>query len=256
VKPHSTGALVLAALAGTVALGLLCCRSAAVEAVYPAERAKTHFVRRVWSRVVGAFRGAAAQAENAQLRRELQSLALMRGDLSQLEAENARLRKALGYSERLRGEWVAAAVMTTGGGAAGARHTLRVDCGSQAGIRPGAVVVVPEGLVGRVVSVTPHTSEVLLITDSGLRFSCEVEVPGGVPVRGLLTGGDDTRLQLTHVRPDGVPIPPRARVITSGVVGERGFPRGLEVGSYLGKGAVEPSVDYAALEDVFIRRGE
>lgn len=254
MRRRATGALALAALAGAVVIALLAFRGAGVEAAYPVANAKTQFVRRVLSRLGGAWRGAAAGAENVRLRREVASLVLMRGDIERLEAENARLRKALGYAEGRRMDWLAASVMSRGGGAAGARQTIRVDRGTLAGVERGAVVVVPDGLVGRVVSVSPHTAEVLLVTDSGLRVSCAAEIPGGNGPRGILCGGDETHLSLRHIRPEGVAIPPRARIVTTGAAGV--FPAGLEVGFSVGEGLVEPSVDFATLEDVFIRRGQ
>jgi 3-dehydroquinate synthetase len=62
-----------------------------------------------------------------------------------LAQENQRLRNALGYAAKTPGAWVPAAVISREGGAAAARNTIRVDKGSLAGVREGAVVTVPEG---------------------------------------------------------------------------------------------------------------
>ena len=253
--------LVIACAAVVVAV-LVAWRPAAVEAVYPIERASSAFSRCVWPRVVGVFRGSAACAENVRLRREVATLAVMRGDVERLEAENARLRQALGYATRSEGRWLAAGVLSFGGGAAGAGDRIRVDRGSLSGVEKGAVVVVPEGLVGRVASVTPHTAEVALVTDASVKAACEVEIPSGRPLRGILSGGGDV-LMLRHLSGDGEPSP-RARVVTSGSGGV--FPRGIEIGSLLcvrqetdglsRTGEVLPSVDFTTLEDVFIRHAK
>ena len=216
-------------------------------------------MRRVCTRVVGLFRGAEAMAENARLRRDVASLALLRGDMERLEAENARLRGALDYVARDPGRWLAAGVLSSGGGAAGVGDRIRVDKGSLAGVADGAVVVVPEGLVGRVTAVTPHTAEVTLATDASVKVACEVEGAAG-GLRGVLCGGGEDLLVLKHVFGDAEPQP-RSRVLTSGRGGV--FPRGIVVGTILGvrrtedglsrEGDVLPSVDYSALEDVFIR---
>lgn len=195
--------------------------------------------------------------ENARLRRELSALALVRGDAERLATENARLRRALDYVARQPEEWLPAAVLSTDGGA-GVRDTLRVSRGSLSGVREGAVVVVPEGLVGRVVSVTPHTAEVLLLTDPSMKVACEAKSRTGV-VRGILSGGTSDRLVLRHLRSAAEALP-QAKVVTSGLGGV--FPRGLEVGTLLAvsngvrnaEGEVRPKVDYSTLEDVFIRR--
>lgn len=252
MKVRSTGAFSVVALAAVVALVLLLWRPAAVEAVYPVENAKRTFVVRVWSRVVGLFRGAEANAENVRLRREVAELVLAREDLERVEAENARLRNALGYVARNPGTWQAAEVLSEQGGAAGSRRTVRIDKGSLAGIRSGAVVVVPEGLVGRVTRVTPHTAEVLLVVDPQVRVSCVVETNERVLPNGILSGGSEDSLALKFLSVDPATIEPGTRVVSSGLGGV--IPKGIEVGRYLAGGRVRPSVDFKALEDVFVRR--
>lgn len=258
MKKKTTGTRAIVASAAVVAVSFFFFRPAAVEAVYPVERAKEVWARRVWTRVAGFFRGAAAAAENVRLRREVAALSLLRGDLERLEADNARLRKALGYVAREPGRWVAAAVLSEGGAAVG-RYTVRVDKGGLAGVREGAIVAVPDGLVGRVASVTPHTAEISLLCDRRVRVACEIEQAGGA--RGILCGGTEDLLALRHLtRADRAA--PRARVVTSGLGGV--FPKGLEIGTLHSvrkdenglarEGEVLPSVDFSTLEDVFIRR--
>ena len=248
------------AIAGVVALAVF--REVSIEAVYPVERARLAFMRKVWTRMKGFFQGAAASAENGRLKRDIAALAMVMSENERLEAENARLRDALGYARRLKGTWIAAPVLSEGGAAAGVRQTIRVGKGSLAGVSEGQVVTVPEGLVGRVASVTPHTAEIRPITDPALKVSCLVE---GASRRatGILAGGTDDMLVLTHLTAD-VALPPRARVLTSGLGGV--FPAGIAVGTFLSAvqnadgsapgvrtGEVQPAVDFMALEDVFIR---
>ena len=260
MKRKNTGTLTVIALAAAGAVVLLLSHAVAVEAAYPVERAAALFSRRVWPRVAGVFRGAAANAENVRLRREVAALSLLAGDVGRLEDENARLRRALGYVAKAPERWLAAGVLSAGGGAAGVKRTLRVDKGSLAGVAPGAVVSVPEGLVGQVTNVTAHTSEVLLVTDPALRVACEIEVEGAAALRGILSGSDGEFLVLRHLRGAAEGVPPRSRVLTSGLGGV--FPRGIEVGTFLqagrmGSGAVAevlPAVDFSTLRDVFIRR--
>ena len=237
-------------------LVLIFSRSLAVEAAYPAEHAVRLLRTHVISRLTGLCRGAAAEAENVRLRRDLASLEVLRTDLCQLEDENARLREALGYVQRERGSWIAAGVLSRGGGAAGVRDTIRIDKGSFAGIVEGAVVLVPEGLVGRISSVSPHTAEVVLVTDPSVRVACEIASRAS----GILSGGGEHLLLIRHLLGiDSVRLP--ARVQTSGRGGI--FPRGLPVGTLqsLGRdaqgatGNLVPAVDFSALEDVFVRRG-
>ena len=263
MKARTTGTYLILMLAAIGTAVLFACRGVCAEAVYPVENASRTFRDRVWTRIAGLFRGSAAQAENVRLRREVASLTLARGDVERLEAENARLRKALGYAERQQGVWVAAAVLSRGGAAAGSPSVIRVDKGSLAGVREGAVAAAAEGLVGRVTSVTPHTSVVTLITDRGVKVSCDVETGSGRRICGILSGGSEDLLVLRHLT-DAGEVPPRSRVLTSGRGGV--FPKGLEVGTLLDvhtdaeglarEGEVQPNVDFSALEDVFIRRGK
>jgi len=260
VKPKTAGELAVTAAAAAGAVFFLLFRGAAAEMAYPAEHARLSFMGRAWARMAGCFRAAEANAENARLRREVAALALVRGDAERAEAENARLRRALGYAQRNPGEWIAAEVLSRNGAAAGVRRTLRADKGTLAGVEKGAVVAVPEGLVGRVTAVTPHTAEITLVTDSSVKVACEAETGSARPLRGILCGGGDY-LVMRHLSGDGAP-PPRTRIVTSGLGGA--FPRGIEVGTYVQtrqsasaqEAEVQPSVDYSTLEDVFIRRGK
>ena len=251
MKPRTTGALAVLALAAVLTLALVAIGSVGVEAVYPVERAKQLFSRFVWSRVAGVFRAAEANAENVRLRREVATLSLVRTELDRLDSENARLRAALEYRDRQKGSWLAAGVLSEGGGAAGRRRTIRVDKGSRDGVVKNAVVVIPEGLVGKVEAVSPNTAEIVLVSDAGVKVACNVETGGGAKVRGVVSGGADDVLSLRLAEDVAEPLP-RSRVVTSGAGGV--FPSGIEVGSYVGGGAVSPSVDFSSLEDVFIRR--
>ena len=256
----NNGTLAVVAIA-TIAVLLFCFfRSAGVEAAYPVENAKRSFSDRVLTRLGGIFHASETAIENARLRREVATLAMVQGDNERLVEENARLRDALEYVKTAPGKWLAANVISEGGGAAATRRTIRVGKGSLAGVEKGAVVAVPDGLVGRVTAVTPHTSEVLLIVDPTLKVSCIIEGERGA--KGILSGGTDDLLVMRHFS-FGASVTPGARVFTSGLGGV--FPSGIVVGSIqrdsmpedgamLRECEVRPSVDFANLEDVFIRK--
>ena len=257
-------AVIAGAMLGVLVVAFF--RAAPVEMAYPAERANASWSRKVAARWHGLWHGVAASAENVQLRRDLAALKLDREEVMAIRAENDRLRKALDYNQREGGAWIAAEVLSYGGGAAGAAKTIRVGRGSGSGVRVGAVVAVPEGLVGRVISVTPHTANILLVTDPSLKVACVVE--GEKPWRAILSGGTDDRLVLRHLKA-GALVAPRSRVLTSGLGGI--FPAGIQVGTFITdesgrdagrreagglerEGWVQPAVDFSLLEDVFIRR--
>lgn len=258
MKAYTTGALSAMVLAAIGAVILVVCRSSAVEAAYPVERGRLVFAQKIASRISGLFRAAEASAENVKLKREVALLTLERSELEKLENENARLRRALGYKAAKENRYIAAAVLSRGGGCAGSEDVLRVDKGSLAGVAQGAIVTVPEGLVGRVVSTTLHTSEVRLLTDPRLKVACEVESMDGVKMRGIITGGARDILLMKYLT-DVREVPVRSRVLTSGLGGV--FPRGIDIGTLLVvtnkmsevTGEVSPTVDFSTLEDVFIR---
>ena len=252
MKSKATGSVIVGVIAAVGALVLAVCPAVAVEAAYPVGHAKRAFVTRVWLRVKGLFNASAAAAENVRLKREVAALALLRGDVERLEAENARLRRGLSLAAKAPEAWLAA----------GVREFLRVDRGALAGVKKGAVVAVPEGLVGRVVSVTAHTAEVAPLTDPAVKVHVRVEGEGRV--RGVLSGGTDDALVLRSLQGDlsGASSPvARARVLTSGLGGV--FPPGLEIGTWIQfhtnansvvTGEVLPAVEFSTLEEVFIRR--
>ncbi len=249
-------------------------RDFAREAVYPYENAKLWFDRTIGIRVRAVFKRVSHASRNAMLERDVARLRVLAAETEALEAEVARLRAVLDFTPPVECRWVAAPVLSRGGTVA-VWQNMRVAKGSLHGVRKGDPVVVPDGVIGRVSDVSPHTSEVMLITDPNSRIACELETPGaevGV-VRGILYGGGMRPpaqpqmtllyvvepLRLRYLERDFEP-PPRTRVVTSGL--GQTFPRGLMVGYLLDsrmernalsrEADVMPAADLAAVEEVFI----
>ncbi|MBO4287987.1 MAG: rod shape-determining protein MreC [Kiritimatiellae bacterium] len=249
------------------------------EALYPFENLNVWFRRAVVSRVRGVFRRSAQAAECETLRRNLQRLELEIEELGKVEAENKRLSELLDLQPTARVRWQAARVHSRGG-TTGVRQSIRVGKGSLHGVRVGDPAVVPEGVVGRVMTVSAKTADILLLTDPNCRIPVELELEGEDfgTVRGILHGGgtrtaDDPTLTMIYVveplrirylERDFAP-PPRTRVVTSGLGGA--FPKGLTIGWMLDsredvnglsrEAEVVPAVDFAGLETVFLlERGE
>ena len=225
--------------------------------------------RAAWEALAG---GARAARENAALRAENERLAAEALGAAALREENAALRRELRLAASDR-RLVAAQVLSEGG-AAGWSGTLRIDRGTRHGVAPGATVVAPGGLVGRVVSATSRTADVLPVTDPNCRISCVVEGfrDSG---HGIVEGGGLSRpggaLSLQHVveplhvffLDNELAITPGALVETAGDGGA--FPRGIPVGRVLAAGPeptrrfqrakVRPAVDFHALRRVFVMVG-
>jgi rod shape-determining protein MreC len=115
---------------------------------------------------------------------------------------------------------------------------VKLNRGSDDGIRPDMPVITGDGLIGRTEEVSRHTCDVLLVTDPGSRVACRLSRTGAFGVvRG--TGAlFDARKKLQVVRavePCRMDYIPKDRslfrgdeVVTSGLGGV--FPEGLLVG--------------------------
>ena len=260
------------------AITLIVCgvRGTAAEAVYPVENGRNWFSRHIGTRVRGLFTRLDLAVENRRLKEENAALRMelaSRGNAAKMEAPHDDAREVAFLTN-----WIAAPVLSRSG-TAGVGGYLRVGKGSLAGVKPGATVAVPEGLVGRVLTVTPHTCDVRLVIDPAMRVSCEIESPDPSfgPIYGILYGGGATcvaaeadasilyvvnPLRMRHMQ-QRLDLPPRSKIITSGLGGI--FPRGLVVGFLLDgqhvdetrlerEGDVVAAVDFPSLENVFIRR--
>jgi len=224
------------------------------------------------SRAAAAFSGgAAAAAERDELAAEVERLRAAQLETDRLRAENDGLRRALGLvAENPR---LVCAEILSRGGATGWRDEIRIGRGSDDGVAPGQPVVAAAGLVGRVLSVTERTADVLLLSDANSRLSCVVETPAGA-LRGVVQGGGiargDRALEMLHSSAPftvgyldkDAAVAPGARVLTSGLGGV--YPAGLPVGvvSEVGpdesrlyqRAVVAPYVDFGALRRVFVLR--
>ncbi len=252
-------------------------RDVAQEAVYPSANARLWFERTVGVRARAFFSRARQGARNDQLARDVARLQVVEAEAEALGAEVDRLRAILDFKPSVPGQWIAAPVLSRGGTSA-VWQSVRLGKGSLQGVAKGAPAIIPDGVVGRVTDVSPHTCEVMLISDPNSRVACELETPGeGVgTVRGILFGGgsrsaDDPHLTLLYVVDplrlryldrDFTPAP-RTRVVTSGL--GLTFPKGLTVGYLLEsklesnglsrEASVVPAADLTALETVFVLTG-
>ena len=116
--------------------------------------------------------------------------------LQQLQRDNQRLRGLLDLDRSGAGR-VSAPVISRDPG--GWWQQLELGKGSLDGIRPGAPVLAPGGLIGRVSSVTPTTARVELLTDSASRLGVWV---ARVQRHGLLVGQGTPRPQLQFLEKD------------------------------------------------------
>lgn len=171
------------------------------------------------------------------------------GDLTRLQAENVRLRavvadqqRALDDATRIRAvlgadalaghAFVPGRVVGTALGPLGGR-SVTLDVGARDGVEPDSTVVAAEGLVGRVVSVSPWTSDVQVLGSTGSVVGVRVG-PAGTLATLAPPGTADREarprgsLTLSFVQP-GTPVVGDV-VRTLGSVDERPYAAGVVVG--------------------------
>jgi rod shape-determining protein MreC len=192
--------------------------------------------------------------ENDRLKNELAQLRSERTKLVELEVENHRLADLLELREALAMKAVAARVI--GGDATGLARTLILSQGSRAGLHPQMAVISTDGVVGKLITVSPNASRVLLINDHNAGLDA---IDQRSRARGIAAGGMDQGLSMKYVDRTG-DVKPGDAIITSGMDGI--FPGGLLVGevkqvSQEGPGlflniVIAPAVDFSKLEYVLV----
>ncbi len=192
--------------------------------------------------------------ENLQLQREA---AIRERRISQLEEqslETQRLQGLLAIRDTSRADFLAARVV--GRDTSNWFKTILIDRGSRAGIRRNLPVIAPDGLVGRVLEVTPILSKVQLITDP-------VSAAGGLVQRtrvaGVVFGNLGAGLVVRYL-PQLADVAVGDEMITSGLGGV--FPKGIPVGrvasverrsgALFQEATLQPKVDLSRLEEVLI----
>jgi len=166
-------------------------------------------------------------AENRALQEEAIRLRSENRALQALAQENAELRDIVGFRRRAGHRLIAAEIIARD--SSGWWQTVRLDRGRLDGIVADLAVVTPDGLAGRVVEVSDHTADVLLISDPGCRVAVRIARTGS---NGILSGTGVRwngqvvcRLDFVH---RNHPIRPGDEVVTSGLGGV--FPADLPVG--------------------------
>lgn len=211
----------------------------------------TGSVMQVWQDYVDLR---ALREENHRLTRDA---AVLKRRISQLEEqalETLRLQRMLALRENQSTGFVAARVV--GKDATSWFKTLLVDQGSLAGVRRNLPVVSPDGLVGRVVEVTPTTAKVQLVTDP---MSAAGVLIQRTRVTGIVSGNLGSGLRIRYL-PLLADVVADDEVVTSGMGGV--FPKGIPLGritaverksgALFQEAVLTPAVDLSRLEEVLI----
>ena len=165
------------------------------------------------------------RAENERLRKRIQALEVERQKLLEAQASNSRLTQLLDLRSHLPGAPITASII--GHSVTSWFQSCLLDKGSSDGVRKGMAVVTPLGVVGQVVSVTPRTAKVLLLTDANSGIDVLVQ---RTRARGIVSGSLENGTVLKYVK-RSEDVQEGDRLITSGVDGV--FPKSLLVGTVI-----------------------
>src|SRR5258706_6571489 len=187
----------------------------------PAVRATQQTVRAERSAAETVSSYFRARSENRELRKKIE---LLDREVFTLKAEaedSSRLRELLKIQPFLPSVRLGAPVVSIE--SRGAYRRALLAAGSREGGRPGSPLPVTEGLVGRVVTVTPRLSKVILIGDADCAIGGRVVRTGD---QGVVRGQGET-LRMDYLSTLSRVVPGDL-IETAGIDGI--FPRGIPIG--------------------------
>lgn len=197
--------------------------------------------------------------ENTTLRAENEELRVQAMQVGETREENARLRRLLVLRARLPLATLAGEVI--GREAGGWVRSLTVNRGRGDGIAQQTPVIVPDGLVGRVVQVHRGAAVIQLLNDPASTVGAVVQ---RTRTAGLVEGDAGGTVRFKFMARDGANVAPGDLVVTSGLGAL--FPKGLPVGRVTkveDKGSalfhfavLAPAVDFSRVEEVLLVTGQ
>ncbi|WP_199618542.1 rod shape-determining protein MreC [Paenibacillus alkalitolerans] len=206
--------------------------------------------------------------ENRTLRLTLAQYARDTARLNDLQAQNERLKEALEFTERQKNadnyKYHIAEVI--GVSPDPYNSTVKINLGERDGMKTDMAVVTVDGLIGRIVRVTPFTSNVQLITDlngvEGTKAISATVKDSETDSFGMIESYDKENglLVMTKIDPGDKQLGEGDTVITSGL-GEL-FPHGLVIGTVVSRDVgqfgltynamVKPAAQFTKLREVFV----
>jgi rod shape-determining protein MreC len=194
-----------------------------VSAVTPFERFFHGFgynLRHGWSNYIDLRN---TRQQNRDLQEQIARLRLEQAALSEDAIQGHRLQALLDFQQHYVTSTVAAQVIGTSGN--DLSHVLYIDKGSKDGLKPDQAVITPDGIIGKLRDVFPHTSQVLLIND---QTSGAGVLLATTRLRAILRGSPSGQIVINNLTPDSR-VKIGEQVLSSG--GDQVYPRGLPVGT-------------------------
>jgi rod shape-determining protein MreC len=159
---------------------------------------------------------------NEQLQQTVDRLRLEQAELLEDAQQGQRLQKLLGFEQNYIYKTVPAQVYGSSGTIGS--HVFYIDKGSADGLKRDMAIITPDGIVGKVRDVFPHSAQVLAVND---QTSGAGVILATARIRGILRGDASGQLEVVGILADER-IKPGEKVLTAG--GDMIFPRGLPVG--------------------------
>jgi rod shape-determining protein MreC len=197
-------------------------------------RAVTETFRRV---IFGYLDLRQARRQSQDFSRELDQLRLEAQRLRREASQAKRLQALLDFRQELPLLTIAAQVIGSSGNEAS--QIVILDKGTNAGLRPDLPVIVPGGVVGKVLRVFADTSQVILITDANSGVASLLE---SSRIHGVLRGSNRPLSRLTYVL-NGEPVTVGETLVTSGE--DRIYPKGLPLGVVV---SVRPGSEFQEID--------
>lgn len=206
--------------------------------------------------------------ENQALRLTLSQYARDTARLNDLEAQNERLKEALAFTERQRlaNQYTYRIAEVVSESPDRYNRVIRINLGERDGIQLDMAVMTVDGLIGRIVRVSPFTSNVQLITDlngeeGGVRGIAATVQGGESESFGIIEdfNPENGTLLMTKIEQSD-PLKVGDTIVTSGL-GEL-FPEGIVIGTVREKSVgvygltytatIEPAAKFSHLREVFV----
>ncbi len=160
--------------------------------------------------------------QNQDLQNTIDRLRLEQASLLEDARQGQRLQKLIGFQEKYIYKTLAAQAFGSSG--SDQSRVFYIDRGASDGLDRDMAVITPDGIVGKVRDVFPHTAQVLAINDPTSGAGVILET---TRIRGILRGNAAGQPEIVGILADNR-IQPGERVLTAG--GDQIFPRGLPVG--------------------------
>jgi rod shape-determining protein MreC len=208
-------------------------------------------VRDIWEGYIALH---VVYENNQHLKEEIQELRRENSELRERATSSERLAELLAFKETVLFQTIAAQII--GRDASNWYRGVVLNKGEQDGVTAEMGVILPAGVVGRVVKTTTSTAMVLLVTDPHNAITGLIQRTRD---EGIIEGMPHGRLRMKYL-PLLSSIEVGDRVVTSGLTGE--FPKGLMIGTITRVDKVEgelfqsaeilPDVDLSRLEEVLV----